>query len=595
MKTKFHIPLLVISYVLLSLLMDMTNKQGSYFYTSAGAQDLAAAVEGEIDVDQLKNGYLEGFVKQLKDFIIGNRRKNDMQAAKEAASYRHRSTHAHHAGHFAKGQVNTEAEWDSIQGVQALAPLDSNAVITLTELDTIKLMPDKQVFGWHPYWMGSAYQHYHYNLLSVVSYFSYELDPKTGGYKTIHNWRETGLVDSAHSANPDCKVLLTVSNFGATNNAEFLSNSKAQATFMDTLVSLLKLKGADGVNIDFENVPKRQRDDLTNFIDDLEQRLHKENEDYMVTLAVYAVDVNEVFDIQHLNPVVDLFVIMGYDFHGSWGNAGPVAPLESGKIWWKYNLETAVSHYLDRGAPKKKLLLGLPYYGGQWITPDLTIPSTGKDQYQGAVTYRKLREDSLTYALKQLDTISKSGYAAYLDAVTYRQYWFEDDTSLSIKYDYVLEQGIGGIGVWALGYDHGYDDLWMLMAEKFAGEPSEEEAPEEAPAAEEEEAPAEWDVAQMLDDALEFRRVIVLVLCILIGFCLVGFLIAFSDYEVRSTLMSKRAFFYYAVFIILGLIVALLRVYNILNTETMLILGVVLGFAASKLSKWFAPNKEELP
>src|SRR5687768_14572427 len=47
----------------------------------------------------------------------------------------------------------------------------------------------RQVFGWNPYWAGTAYNNYNYNLLSTVAYFSYEVDTATGGYTTIHFWR----------------------------------------------------------------------------------------------------------------------------------------------------------------------------------------------------------------------------------------------------------------------------------------------------------------------------------------------------------------------------------------------------------------------
>ena len=69
-----------------------------------------------------------------------------------------------------------------------------------------------KVFGWHPYWMGNAHKSYNYSLLSYISYFSYEVNPKTGFYDNIYNWRKTTLVDSAKKY--DCKVLLTLTNVG---------------------------------------------------------------------------------------------------------------------------------------------------------------------------------------------------------------------------------------------------------------------------------------------------------------------------------------------------------------------------------------------
>jgi hypothetical protein len=39
--------------------------------------------------------------------------------------------------------------------------------------------------------------------------------------------------------------------------------------------------------------------------------------------------------------------------------------------------------------------------------------------------------------------------------------------SLRKKYDQVIRRNLAGIGIWALGYDDGYQELWDLLAEKF--------------------------------------------------------------------------------------------------------------------------------
>jgi hypothetical protein len=38
------------------------------------------------------------------------------------------------------------------------------------------------------------------------------------------------------------------------------------------------------------------------------------------------------------------------------------------------------------------------------------------------------------------------------------------------KYDIVIRRNLGGIGIWALGYDDGYGELWNLIEEKFSTE-----------------------------------------------------------------------------------------------------------------------------
>ncbi len=331
-----------------------------------------------------------------------------------------------------------------------------------------------KVFGWHPYWMGTAFESYNFSLLSMVAYFSYEVNPHNGSYKSIHNWKTTALVDSA-KANGS-KVLLSISNFGANKNKIFLNNVKAQKNLIRTIITLLKERNADGVNLDFEGIREKEREELNNFIIDLSSSLKIENSNYVVTVAIPAFDFNNVYNIPIIESHVDLFVIMGYEFHGVKSKtAGPISPLTSGNRWMPLNLERSVDEYLVAGIPPEKLILGLSYYGVEWQTYDLKFPSKAK-KFERYHTYRSVKKITKNYSCV-IDEPSLSKYYAYRDADNnYRQIWFDDSLTLSMKYDWIKDKKIGGAGIWALGYDNGHDELWKLIAKKFAYDEKEQKA-----------------------------------------------------------------------------------------------------------------------
>jgi hypothetical protein len=79
---------------------------------------------------------------------------------------------------------------------------------------------DKMVFGYHPYWMDDSYLGYHWNLLSDLCFFSYEVDASTGNPVTTHNWLTAPVVDSALANN--VRVHLCVTLFSG--HATFFSN-----------------------------------------------------------------------------------------------------------------------------------------------------------------------------------------------------------------------------------------------------------------------------------------------------------------------------------------------------------------------------------
>lgn len=70
-----------------------------------------------------------------------------------------------------------------------------------------------------------------------------------------------------------------------------------------------------------------------NFMVNLKAALLAANPNYELSMALYAVDWSGSFDIPGSNPVVNDFIIMGYDYYYSGSTtAGPESPL--------YNFQT---------------------------------------------------------------------------------------------------------------------------------------------------------------------------------------------------------------------------------------------------------------
>ena len=364
------------------------------------------------------------------------------------------SPHKPHLNAARKHAFTREEEWDQHHQIKH----DSIATFNVNTHKKYK------VLGFHPYYMGSAYKSYHFELLWAVSYFSYELNPQTGGYKTIHNWKTTNLIQEA--AKHGTKVLLTVSNFGVKENRIFLNSITAQNKLIEELKTLLDLRSAHGVNIDFEEIPRDCRKQFTAFINRLSTGLKKHNKTFLVTLDLYTVDWGKVFEIQSINKAIDLFIIMGYDYYyaGS-NNAGPVSPLKSGKEWLPYNLERSVNYYLKEGVAKNQLIVALPYYGRAWKTLGGLNPQKNL-KYIQSPAYRDIRKN-VSYNNSKFDSISASSYLNLNHNHVDEQIWFDNAKTLKIKYNWIKQQDLAGAGIWALGYDHGYEDLWNVLHQSF--------------------------------------------------------------------------------------------------------------------------------
>lgn len=357
--------------------------------------------------------------------------------------------------------AETESEWDAVQAVQrAELPVRKTAPLKGGASSPGPFTLQKEVFGWHPYWEGTSYTNFTFDLLSTVAYFSYVVDPNTGYATTMNSWSNTPLVEWAHSNNTEAVLCATLFS----GHSTFFGSAAAQSNLINELIRVVNLRNADGVNIDFEGVPSGSRSQLTAFMSNLTVKMHAQVPGSQVSICLPAVDWSSNFDVAAFDGFLDKCIMMGYDY--SWSKdtqAGPVAPLQTSAVFGSLSVGKSVSNYLAAGLSPGKLLLGVPYYGYDWPTVSYalhanTITSGVSRSYPAAKSFAE------TYGYNW-DTNSLTPYVLY---GSYRQLWYDDTNSLARKYDFANSKNLAGIGIWALNKDAGVSDLWDLLAEKFS-------------------------------------------------------------------------------------------------------------------------------
>lgn len=322
--------------------------------------------------------------------------------------------------------------------------------------------PSQEVFGYHPYWMGTAWQNYNYNLISTIAYFGVETNGN-GNIVDHHGWPVTSLINLAHSYGTE--VSLVVILFNSDQISQLLSSASNRQTLINNLLAEVNDAGADGVNIDFEGVPSGQRDNLTTFMTDLTTAFHEANPASQVTMATPAVDWSNAFNYDALANACDGLMIMGYGYHWSGSStAGPVSPLTG---WGTYNITWTVDDYLTKtGNDRDKIILGLPYYGYEWPTTSGSAgaSTTGSGD---AKFYSEAIALAESYGLLW-DDESQTPWYHYQDGSNqWHQGWYDDSLSLSLKYELAIDEDLLGIGIWALGYDGTEPELWGALADHF--------------------------------------------------------------------------------------------------------------------------------
>lgn len=442
-----------------------------------------------------------------------------------------------------------------------------------------KIKDDKEVFGWHPYWMGSAWQSYPFELLSTISYFSYKLDPDTGSYTNpaqISEWRSTAMIDSAHAKNT--KVLLTVSSHGKKNNDLFLSDEGKWGTLIDSISVLLIERDADGVDLNFEQLPYFKRRNFNRFVEQMKTQLSLRitSKKPIVSVTLPAVDSREIFDIEELQKHADLMVIMGYDYNTGTQLQGAVAPLQSVEVKG-ISLSNTLSFYLNSGIDPNKTVLALPYYGSMW---EGTVDNSGAttSNFERKVTYREvmnLFNEEYTQANNISPILERKSMTNYFNLtypdLTTKEIWFDDDYTLGKKYDYALSNNLRGIGIWALGYDNGYGQLWDVIDEKF----STDAIVVEDPIAQVEGYPIK------LSRFLLIKKDLIIVSAIFFLFAIViGFTITLGDWKVRDSLIRNlfhRVIFILMVYLFVTPLIYLINEYFFLKSDWKYYVAFLLG------------------
>lgn len=185
-------------------------------------------------------------------------------------------------------------------------------------------------------------------------------------------------VIALRETNPDLKVLLAIGGwaFGSTPFKELTSNVFRMNQFVYEAIEFLRDYQFNGLDVDWEY--PRGSDDRKAYADLLKElRVAFEGEAktsglprLLLTAAVPASfeAIAAGYDVPEISKYLDFINVMTYDFHGQWerqvGHNSPLYPLDSASGYQKkLTVDFSAREWVKQGAPKEKLLIGMPTYG----------------------------------------------------------------------------------------------------------------------------------------------------------------------------------------------------------------------------------------
>ncbi|EFQ31850.1 glycosyl hydrolase family 18 [Colletotrichum graminicola] len=312
-----------------------------------------------------------------------------------------------------------------------------------------------------------VYSHINIAFISINP-STFELVPAEKGdvdlYKRVANLK---------AEDPHLKVLIAVGgtdfhNTGPTaaTFSDIARSQEAQKKFTDSVLNFMSTYGLDGIDLDWEYPGVEDRggrvEDFANlpkFVKTLRQGL----KDYEISVTIPAIYLNlQHFDLKNIEPHVDFFNVMAYDFHGVWNK-----PTELGGPYFSSHTNlTEIKDGLDllwrNNVNHDKVVLGLAFYGRGFQASDSSCLRPGCTFESGSDAQPCSGEDGAALNSEIDDLVAKQGTKSTLDtdAAVKVLTWggdnwltYDDEETFRLKADFARSQCLGGVMVWAISQD----------------------------------------------------------------------------------------------------------------------------------------------
>jgi len=290
---------------------------------------------------------------------------------------------------------------------------------------------------------------------------------------------------------PHLRTLISVGGSGAAGSFSRAAVDPAgRQRLAASCVAFMQQHGFDGIDVDWEFPGPEEGEAYLALLAELRAHLDaagpraeagEAREAYLLTIAYGASPYQyDDIDLAQASALVDWINLMAYNYHGPWSDhTGFNAPLypstrdhTAGALEREtFNLHTAVQAYLERGVPRTKILVGLPFYGIGWggvpaENDGLAQPFDPAPDRTRSYDYREIASELV---------VPGSSYRRFWDEEA-RVPWlysaeegvmisYDDAQSLAEKADYVQEQGLGGVMLWHLAADDASASLLQAVTQ----------------------------------------------------------------------------------------------------------------------------------
>jgi len=304
----------------------------------------------------------------------------------------------------------------------------------------------KIIEGYYPYWKAAA----HPPAATSFEYVTHVLHAfvipnPDGSLQVPAGFVLPALRQEAHA--DGAELLVAIGGAGGSGGfGPATSNPGTRAILVQSIASFVQANGYDGVAFDWEYPgTNAERASYTALVAETRSLLGS-----TATLSV-AVAASSWFG-QWLEPELadhaDHLAVMAYDLAGPWSAAsGHHSPGRAGGCASTWGAIESAEYWLNRGVPRSKLVLGVPFYGRSFDSESMCSGYS----VAGEAAYSDLVGLTSAGFTLQWDPLA---HAPFLTEDSGPSVWtFDNAQSLEFKLDHILREDLAGAMIWEITQD----------------------------------------------------------------------------------------------------------------------------------------------
>ncbi|XP_075898381.1 chitinase-3-like protein 2 [Nelusetta ayraudi] len=282
--------------------------------------------------------------------------------------------------------------------------------------------------------------------------------------------------NSLKTRNPKLKTLLAVGGVALDKRkfTSMMSTQQKRIKFIQSAIKLLRIYRFDGINIHWRNhgdpecQQEKEKLSFTLLIKELKEAFEAEETDcdrliVTATVSPERKTVNASYEVPEIAKYLDFMNVMTFDFHGPWESVtGHHSPLYRGTLDTgdsiHLNIDSAMQHWVNLGAPPHKLNMGFAAYGRAFtLSSEFThvgAPASGAGE-EGCYTGKDGFWAVYEVCLYLKDVRSHAIYDQRVPYAITENQWvgYDNMESLNTKVSYLKTNNFGGAYVWSLDLD----------------------------------------------------------------------------------------------------------------------------------------------